>query len=54
MYGTFGGFSGYFKAKKSYIDNTTFRLHYRTTFAILVSVFKAGLPFGKPLSFLLS
>ena len=36
MYGTFGGFAGYFKAKKSYIDNTTFRLHYRTTFAILV------------------
>ena len=37
MYGTFGGFAGYFKAKKSYIDNTTFRLHYRTTFAILVN-----------------
>ena len=36
MYGMLGGFAGYFKVKKSYIDNTTFRLHYRTTFAILV------------------
>jgi hypothetical protein len=36
MYSTFGGFSSYFKKKKSYIDNATFRLHYRITFAILI------------------
>ena len=37
MFDTFGSFSSFFKAKKSYIDSPTFRLHYRTTFAILVS-----------------
>jgi len=36
MYGNFAGFANYFKFKKSVIDNTTFRLHYRTTFAILL------------------
>jgi len=32
----FGAFGSYFRFKKSVIDNTTFRLHYRTTFAFLV------------------
>jgi len=36
MYGFLGDFKGYFKFKKSYIDNTTFRLHYRVTFGILL------------------
>ncbi len=36
MYSTFGGFSSYFKRKASVIDNTTFRLHYRVTFAFLM------------------
>jgi len=36
MLGNFAGFAQYFKFKKSIIDNTTFRLHYRTTFAILL------------------
>ena len=36
MYSMFGDFRNYFQFKKSFIDNTTFRLHYRTTFAILV------------------
>lgn len=36
MDGVFGGFQGYFKFRKSYIDNTTFRLHYRVTFGILL------------------
>ena len=37
MYSTFGGFAGYFKKKVSFIDNGTFRLHYRATFGILVA-----------------
>jgi len=36
MYSAFAGFASYFRFKKSIIDNTTFRLHYRTTFAILL------------------
>jgi len=36
MYSMFGNFGNYFRFKKSVIDNTTFRLHYRTTFAFLV------------------
>ncbi len=36
MYDNFGGFAGYFKKKKSYIDNTTFQLHYRVTFGLLI------------------
>jgi len=38
MYSTFGGFAGKFKksGEKNFIDNTTFRLHYRVTFTILV------------------
>ncbi len=29
MYDNFGGFAVYFKKRKSFIDNTTFQLHYR-------------------------
>ena len=36
MYSTFGSFASYFRKKKSYIDNATFRLHYRATFGILI------------------
>jgi len=36
MYGYMGDFKNYFQFKKSYIDNTTFRLHYRVTFGILM------------------
>ncbi len=37
MYGTFGSVGSFLRKKKqSYIDNTTFRLHYRLTFTILV------------------
>lgn len=37
MYDTFGGFSGYFqKGRTSHIDNSTFRLHYRFTFGLLI------------------
>jgi len=40
MQGIFGGFTGRLKIqdpKKNFIDNTTFRLHYRVTFTILVA-----------------
>jgi len=39
MQGLFGGFASRIAKKggKSFIDNTTFRLHYRTTFTILVA-----------------
>ena len=37
VYGTFGGFANYFKKKASFIDNATFRLHYRSTFGILIA-----------------
>lgn len=38
MHGTFGGFASRFKKSGSsnFIDNTTFRLHYRVTFSILL------------------
>lgn len=36
MQGVFGAFSGRLSKGKSFIDNTTFRLHYRATFVILV------------------
>ena len=37
VYGTFGGFAKYFRKKASVIDNATFRLHYRSTFAVLIA-----------------
>jgi len=36
MYSEFGGFGTYFRKKRTYIDNTTFKLHYRVTFGILI------------------
>ena len=36
MYGMFGEFAGKFRMSKSFVDNTTFRLHYRITFTILI------------------
>jgi len=45
MYDNFAGFAGYFKVKKSFIDNTTFQLHYRVreqSVKILLSMYALG------------
>jgi len=36
MYSMFGSFASFFRKKDKPIDNTTFKLHYRVTFAILL------------------
>eukprot|EP00095_Tigriopus_kingsejongensis_P008612 maker-scaffold147_size311475-snap-gene-2.15 protein:Tk08612 transcript:maker-scaffold147_size311475-snap-gene-2.15-mRNA-1 annotation:"innexin inx2" len=53
MYSTFADFSVYFQSKRSFIDNGTFRLHYRVTVALLMCcsmLVTLGQFFGSPMA----